>query len=1178
MLYLSSHSAGGAPSAELIQVSISIKEAPYSAVGDGIADDGPAVRAAIAAAITQGRPVFVPEGVFLVGRDGSNNWSIGLDGISNLRIFGIPGRSVLKHPDDAAGTGTSLQLYTMLGCTNIHTSGITFDGNWGNGVVYLKKEVGEFRTFVDLAALAANELPYEGDSSAFPASGTLICVNDAGVTQTLTYTGKTADKFTNVSPGVGELKAGQQILAFDKDQGATTIAAGSDGLSLPQATINVVDTTKFPASSAVPNVVQVFTGAGWQSITYTGKTPTTLTGCAGGTGTMTLGGAVTYVDGAGNQIGAPPQVDPKNYLAFIRGSDGNIRRPNKQIVFEDCDFVNAYGDCVWLGAWTEDVVIRNCRGRVTARNGITLSSFIKGVTIDGCNFNEIFTSALDSEPVDAPVQDVTITNSTFGPWVIPKDIVMSLQGGVVGRAAEWNYIRNVRVTNCKINGPVLITNAKDVVVTKNEIRVDYPNSLVSPLKITMNCQGVVCEDNAVYARHTPTDRLNYGVISLSRWPMGVNSAAQPGDVAVRHNRVYARNNTDGIYVEAVGGYEGYAGTALTYTPPAGPTTNGTITVSGTPWSAQLDYWLGHQIRMGGKVANIVGNTADTLSISPLYEFYTSGLAWADEQGRPTSAPAAGPFEILATGGRTEIVGNKIDCRNADGWGNGRYGINLDTTTTWDFGYNDGRLSVRDNDVRGAIRGVNVNVEAGTSAPTKELEVVNNKAWDDQVPPVATHNLYFTNSNLITLLTVHGNTQEGSIIPVTGLTGVWRQSDSWPGSYAGDVDPNGLIFAPPTATYQHLAANAVYVKESAVEFNSGWNPLVGGIRAGIRSIGASVTGAGSLNMAGSMPSTVIGDVELLFISTTYSGAAGSDATLSTPAGFVKKASNTSNFGPDTLVTRCAVWWRRRKATDVAPVIADSGDFNTAVVVAIKDAITSGDPFGLTPVGSQNNGTSQAVTLTGGTFVENDSLLLAPLAWFSSGATNSVNAWANADPDLVEQYEAFDRGVTVGSDRIGLALYTGRVPTAAAIGNTTATHQAENYAVWSGLVFEIKSARVPTRATGLITCTTQANYVDTDYMTLGDGFALPREFEFDSVGDGVTVGRVQVNVSTDTTAAQVAARLRTAILATFAALDVTDNGDGTLSLVNRWPGTGGNIAMSENVANAGHTVSGMSGGQG
>ncbi len=101
--------------------------------------------------------------------------------------------------------------------------------------------------------------------------------------------------------------------------------------------------------------------------------------------------------------------------------------------------------------------------------------------------------------------------------------------------------------------------------------------------------------------------------------------------------------------------------------------------------------------------------------------------------------------------------------------------------------------------------------------------------------------------------------------------------------------------------------------------------------------------------------------------------------------------------------------------------------------------------------------------------------------------------------------------------------------------------------------------------LITCVAKASLVDTDFITV----VLPmstKVYEFDTAGNGVTTGRVQVNVSTDTTAAQVAARLRTALLANQTALEVTDNTDGTLTIMA--PDL--IMTITETVANAGFLV--------
>lgn len=115
-----------------------------------------------------------------------------------------------------------------------------------------------------------------------------------------------------------------------------------------------------------------------------------------------------------------------------------------------------------------------------------------------------------------------------------------------------------------------------------------------------------------------------------------------------------------------------------------------------------------------------------------------------------------------------------------------------------------------------------------------------------------------------------------------------------------------------------------------------------------------------------------------------------------------------------------------------------------------------------------------------------------------------------------------------------------------------------------------------ASGSITCVAKASYVDTDYMTIGDGLSAPVAYEFDTAGDGVTAGRVQVNVSGSTTPADVAAVLKTAIEGAQPAIAVTDAGSGVLTLAAKITGTFANVTITENVADAGHLVSGMAGG--
>lgn len=80
---------------------------------------------------------------------------------------------------------------------------------------------------------------------------------------------------------------------------ATTIAAGSDGVSLPTGTIHVADASGFAASGSSINVV---TDSGVQTVAYTGTSGTTFTGCTGGAGTMHTGGKVGFLAAVGASI------------------------------------------------------------------------------------------------------------------------------------------------------------------------------------------------------------------------------------------------------------------------------------------------------------------------------------------------------------------------------------------------------------------------------------------------------------------------------------------------------------------------------------------------------------------------------------------------------------------------------------------------------------------------------------------------------------------------------------------------------------------------------------------------------------------------------------------------------------------------------------------------------------
>ena len=117
--------------------------------------------------------------------------------------------------------------------------------------------------------------------------------------------------------------------------------------------------------------------------------------------------------------------------------------------------------------------------------------------------------------------------------------------------------------------------------------------------------------------------------------------------------------------------------------------------------------------------------------------------------------------------------------------------------------------------------------------------------------------------------------------------------------------------------------------------------------------------------------------------------------------------------------------------------------------------------------------------------------------------------------------------------------------------------------------------PLMANGSITTVAKANLVDGETFTLIDP-AATYVFEFDVNGTGVTAGRVQVNVSTDTTAADVRDRIITAINASGIQIRGFEAGAATVGLISTVPGTGSNTTSAETVVDAGFAITDMAGG--
>lgn len=110
----------------------------------------------------------------------------------------------------------------------------------------------------------------------------------------------TPDSYTPLNVG-----AGGDPLYDEQVAASTTVAAGSNGAVLPQATINVLSTAGQPSAGMIS--ISGTTG----QIAYAGLTATTYTGCTGGTGTLATGQTVTNLVkiAAHKMLGGPPGLN-----------------------------------------------------------------------------------------------------------------------------------------------------------------------------------------------------------------------------------------------------------------------------------------------------------------------------------------------------------------------------------------------------------------------------------------------------------------------------------------------------------------------------------------------------------------------------------------------------------------------------------------------------------------------------------------------------------------------------------------------------------------------------------------------------------------------------------------------------------------------------------------------------
>lgn len=1023
--------------------------------------------------------VFIPPGEVTLGR--SLTSSVRVTGKRRVRIRGIRGRSVLRQIADVSnGAGSAVQGLRLDDCEDIWLDGIVYDGGWGNAAT----------TVADgshLVAMSGGMTIYVESTvglAPFPATGTFELITESGA-QTITYTGKTDTSFTGCTGGSGTLRAGDAIVRFSIYRGSTTVASGSNGASVSASTLNVADTSDFPSAVTVAGEVRVATSGGYAFITYSGKTSTTLTGVsvATGSGTVSTGGSVQYMSGAGDQLPTLPadfSIDPRNHGAFIYGSDGTNATPTRRVRITNSDIVNVYGDGVWSGQYASDTTIENTSIYLCARNGLTLSSFAGNVTLNNVDIKYAHTTCIDSEPVEGPTYGLRMYNVNCTPWPNPGtenlNIVMSIVGGATLRPAPQNKARDWRIINSTFRrGSVLLENCNDVTFIgcsfDNDIRVTGATSN-APVHLSGQTQArfVDCSFSGSVGG---TTSANSGVVSLVPYRISgtisgqVHSALSP-EVTIVGGRISARGGLSGVFIEGVGGYDGVTATALSYTAPSftepsGPNNLGELAFAAGTFTGKTDYYAGRRVMMGGLLATVVANDTDTLYIAPYAENYrqiggNTGYGWVDSLGRVAAAPTVGTATILPVGGWVSLSGVEIDCARTDDRTAGGHGVHFDPTTTFEEGYNQLKISVRNCTISGAT-GQAIYMQArGASNPNvyAELELVGNKIRDEQPTKTTTVGIDFDYPQFWDRIEMHGNTITPGIDLLSGHEdiAVFESGSSYPQQYAGYTSPEGSLYAPELSTFANLSSGQTLQKQTSSDYATGWVAIKTAPRIAYRTAATFPAGVQNSTLTMPVPTYVGPDTEFLAV---ISNNADGAVSLSTTGGFVQIATDTDTHLGATLLL--SLFARQPTASSVAPVIdaSSGGKFAVARIFSLKDVSTQatiGDIVDASTTLTHSSG-SLSISLGCPTSTVANAMLLAVIATHvGSSPTSNLTSVACSEANVIELQTNLDAGQSTLGDRYSFSVITGRRVAAGSMGTLTASVNSTGYAFAMGIALALK----------------------------------------------------------------------------------------------------------------------------
>lgn len=232
-------------------------------------------------------------------------------------IFGMPlGTYIEPKMLDMLFGSCIAQCNSTIAAGTASTTTFNLRGSVGSGNADITPTAGEIWLFVTPGGTAATQNQYTNAELYLVTSGTATSITFASrTTVTARAVGDFGFRLMTATAFLGAVLANTLYVGMSTAGAQTTIAAGSDLATLPTGTINVVSTGVANGGGALTGggsfpsgggTLLIDSSLGLQTVTYTGVTATTFTGCLLGAGILDTSGNVYLAPTSAAILAAEP--------------------------------------------------------------------------------------------------------------------------------------------------------------------------------------------------------------------------------------------------------------------------------------------------------------------------------------------------------------------------------------------------------------------------------------------------------------------------------------------------------------------------------------------------------------------------------------------------------------------------------------------------------------------------------------------------------------------------------------------------------------------------------------------------------------------------------------------------------------------------------------------------------